>query len=188
MFQTAMDVYFLYALPFLVLVCLPLFIALFLVKRFAKNIKGTDGLWTFNIPVIVLSIITNIIWEIFFYKHLYYEWDRIALPYTLLSHEYPDLSPPVVPNWIAQGWNQTSLYLLWLSITILIYLVSFFISFLINRNKENWPAQKKFLFLNITALTIMSLIIGAFLPFGNDATLIMGIPFGFLGSYLLKIF
>lgn len=92
-------------------ILLPIFIALFISKKFfAKGLQ-----WKAFTPLVIivlsLTVFANFIWQIFVFNKIYYEWDRISfIPFTLTSHESPLLNG--MGTWIAPGWTLNSLQLL----------------------------------------------------------------------------
>lgn len=144
-----------YGLPFLVAVVLPAWIIPRLVKKFSnrKNLS-LPSLKFFTLNIIGLAILANIFWEFVLYDRVYYEWDRLFLPYTLLNHEGPSLGER--PNWIASGWKGWYLHVVWFVITAGIYSFSAFVAYSKNKTHEHSQKYLKVLITSVITLLLVS--------------------------------
>jgi hypothetical protein len=152
-----------YFLPFLITIVLPAFVIPLVAMRINKSYddKILPSLLPFSISLILLAILGNLFWEFFLYNKIYYEWDRLFLPYTFISYESPILDSSA--SWIASGWNLLYLYILWLGVTSCIYVLSALISLFLIRNNQNFKPNLKIILYSIILLMFMSLSIGTLL-------------------------
>lgn len=154
-----------YFLPFLIGVILPTLIIPFLILLRKEN-DNANLFFTYSIlfvpSLIILAILTNLFWNSVLYNKVYYEWDRIFLPYTFFSHEAPLLDG--MGTWIAPGWTLNHLYLVWFLLTLGIYILSGLIALSFNRSKDEFKEQKKFISQSIIGLTIASIFMSLVFP------------------------
>ncbi len=142
-------------IPFILMVALPAFtLSLFslLIVRSIK--KDVSTVVIFPLSVILLAILANSLWDTYIFKVIYYEWDRIFLPYTLISHESPSIDGQ--GTWYAQGWNKVGLDLIWFAITIMVYLGATIASLLVGLLHKN--TVKETIKSALTCFFIASLI------------------------------
>jgi hypothetical protein len=154
-------------------VIIPFFI-LHLISRFiGKNFLTRRLILTFLGSLFLLSIAGVFIWNIFVQNKVFHEWDTISPGYLLIAHEVPaDVVKPFFEDgqgsrsqydgsWLAPGWSLFSLHMIWLGITIAIYLVSFFVVYKIN--KKDFSNKKQFIqFLRTSffSFLVFSVLIG----------------------------
>lgn len=127
---------------FILFVALPAFGLTFLGLKFSKvSKKDNSYLVVFPLMLIILAVLANFLWDQFIFKKIYYEWDRIMIPYTFGYYEFA--SPLVYkgsvsqgPNWFAPGWNQRNFALFWYAITEVIYLIGGIIAIFISGYKN----------------------------------------------------
>lgn len=147
-----------YVLPFLLAIVLPSCVIPFLVKRILNKKKvKLPSLKPFIISLIFLASTANLFWERDLFNKVYYEWDRIFLPYTFFSHEAPLLDGNA--SWIAQGWKNWHLDIIWLFLTVIIYLTSAGFAYIRHRKDIQAKLYRKILMGSVFALTIASLLL-----------------------------
>lgn len=151
-----------YFVPYLITILLP---AIFIPKIISKRLKlkeiNYSHLLPFILPLTILPILANLVWEITLYNHVYYEWDRIFLPYDFFFYERPLIDGS--GSWIAKGWTQWHLFLIWLAITCFIYFIAFAIPQLVTKKtgKQNYLKVIRPSLLPFMVITCISLIIRA---------------------------
>lgn len=121
---------------FILMVALPAFcisiFSLFLARSVKKDVPT---IVIFPLSVIFLSIFANNLWDKYVFNSFYHEWDRIFIPYSLISHESPLMDG--TGSWYAHGWDKTGLDLVWFSMTIIIYTLASIISILFGLIHKN---------------------------------------------------
>lgn len=150
-------------IPFLAAILLPAVSIPFLISLTKDyddtNLTGVGIIFTTT--TVILAILANLFWNLVLYNHIYFEWDRLGLPYTFFSHEGPLLDGK--GTWIAPGWTLTDLYLVWLGITLFIFILSGLIA--LSFHKKISKKQIKFIVLSIIFLTLTSLFMSWALPY-----------------------
>jgi hypothetical protein len=162
----------------------PLFV-LWLVHRLTKQRFLTKSLaCTFLVALFWLSVVANMIWETWIRGHVYYEWDSIISPdYIITTYDSPliegttlfDLGrgpanphSPLEGSWLAAGWSQFSLYLLWRGITTALYFLTFSAMYLVGQAKAPERAIfRRFLIQACIALIGLSAVCGFFDEIGQ---------------------
>ncbi|HSW96648.1 MAG TPA: hypothetical protein VLF89_02365 [Candidatus Saccharimonadales bacterium] len=147
-----------YALPYIVTIALPgISIPWIVKKKFlkTKQVTGTS-LLPYILPLILLPIISNLLWEQLLFNKVYYEWDRLFIPYDFFFYESPLVDGS--SSWLARGWSQWHLFLIWVAITIGIYGITLVISLWYAKGKLIEKQYRKIIFLSITPFIILSLI------------------------------
>lgn len=151
--------FFFLGLPFIFGIGLPALVIPPLIAKIFFRQSKLPSLRPVVLSLIILGFFANILWDLTLYNHVYYEWDRLFLPYTFFSHESPHISPHL--NWYASGWNSNILDIAWASITIGIYSLSAAFWLILNRKKEG--KKLKFIFTCLSILIIISAILFIFL-------------------------
>jgi len=144
-----------YLLPFLLLVVLPVQLVLFIVTKFVN--KKKHQLPSFKPFILSISggvILANIIWNLALFNQVYYEWDRTILPFTLFTHEAPVLDTTV--SWLAKGWQLWHLDVIWLLLTVTIYIVSVVIAYTRSKHHHYIELYKKILIYTLITLVILT--------------------------------
>ncbi len=174
-FENLAAVSIFFIIPFVLAVILPALIVPFIVVF--ETVKDSVSFFLihmlFAFALTVLALLGNLFWNTLLFNRVYYEWDRIFLPYTFFSHEAPLLDGS--GTWIAPGWTLVHLYLLWFFLTLGIYFLSGIISLILTKKLHNQVYQK-FILQSIIALTIVSLVMSLVVP-----NLIIGILHIFFG-------
>ncbi len=152
-----------YLIPFLLTVVLPAFAVPLFAMKITKSYddKLLPSLFPFSISLIILAILGNLFWEFLLYNKIYYEWDRLFLPYTFISYESPILDGSA--SWIAPGWSLWHLHFLWLGITFFIYILSAIIALFFARGNKEFELNYKVIVYASIILGASSLLIGALL-------------------------
>jgi len=151
-----------YILPFLLAVVLPAWGIPTLIQRILnKKREKLPSLFPFIFSLVVLAFFTNLFWEFALFNKVYYEWDRVFLPYTFFWHESPALDGS--SNWIATGWKLWHLHAIWLSLTVLIYLISATLSYWKNRTSPGIKSHRNVLLVSLASLLLITLIIPQFI-------------------------
>ncbi len=134
---------------FSLIVALPAFITSLIALRLTKK-STTDSavLLVFPLAVIGLVILVNILWHTLIYNKLYYEWDGLTFPFSLIHHEAPFLDG--TGTWLAKGWTLQTLDLIWFGMVLGIYIIAAYISML-----SNFSQNMK---IALTSAGILSLI------------------------------
>lgn len=141
-------------IPFIFFVALPAFTIPIIIQFITHSKYQGKSLLIFSISIVILSFIANLLWNTFIFNKVYYEWDRIILPFTLFTHESPLLDGN--GTWIADEWTLQGLHYLWFCIVLIIYTLSAVISLLFKEKSHN-DATKLILLSYITLLLISSL-------------------------------
>lgn len=150
-------VVFFFIIPFIFTTALPAFILpIFFLKRSKAKIKNKEFIYIFAGILVTLSILINILWEIFLYGKAYYEWDRIFMPYNLFFYESPLLDG--TGSWLAKDWSQWDLYAIWVTFTTSIYIITYFSSLTVVRVTKEYTIYKAILVKSILPFIIISLI------------------------------
>lgn len=144
--------------PLAITTIIPAFILTFIFRKLTTNQnKPLPSFKPFALSLTILAIIGNIVWEVFVFNNVYYEWDRFLLPYSFFFHEKPSLFPGGA-SWIASEWTLQSLNWIWLSLTFSIYIISILIALYYGKGRVNYSQYKKIIFLSIVPFITLSLI------------------------------
>lgn len=147
-----------YVFPFLLAVVLPAWAIPSIIKRILNRKKEkVPSLLPFILSLIFLAFLAILFWEFVMFNRIYYEWDHFSLSYTFFSHESPVLDGS--PSWIARGWKLWHIYIVWLILTIAIYVTSAIFAYWRNRAGNNLKLYRKILLSSVITLTIISLIL-----------------------------
>lgn len=151
-----------YVLPFLLAVVLPAWGIPSLVRCILnRKREKLPSLLPFAVNMIFLAFLVNLCWEFLLFNKVYYEWDRTFLPYTFFSYESPILDGSV--SWIAPGWKQWNLYVIWLTSTVFISVVSASLAYFLHRSSEHKKEYRKILAVSVVSLIVATLILPPFL-------------------------
>lgn len=135
-------------------VILPLVLVLGLIRiLIARHIPFKKFL-PYVIFVILFILGANVLWEIAVFNKLYYEWDRISPPVSLIIQELPYLDGS--SSWIAEGWTIFGLHILWLVVLFCIYTLSIIATVLWLRNK-NYKITKSYLAVVVSTSFVLLL-------------------------------
>ncbi|MEN8253827.1 MAG: hypothetical protein ABFQ62_05650, partial [Patescibacteria group bacterium] len=145
-----------YVLPFVFSIILPAFLVPAIFKKIIGRKKKLPSIFIFAISIIVLAFLANLFWDFFIYNKIYYEWDRVSIPYSLFWHESPSTENP---NWLAEGWTKGNLFTIWLLITIGIYLISLLFAYL--KNRKHKEIKRYLAILSVSAVSLLGLTIVA---------------------------
>ncbi len=116
----------------------------YLIKRkWFNSTKSMPSLIPFWGSVIPLVLVVNAIWTNYINGNIFYEWDNWFTQYSLVSYQSPLLDGK--GTWIDPGWHLWSLYLLWLTITACIYLLSSVIALYFARKSKYFKVYKQLL-------------------------------------------
>jgi hypothetical protein len=143
-------------IPFVLMVVLPSVVIPLAVLFFSKYKirRNISAIVYLSLCLIILGLLGNFFWDNFIYKHIYYEWDRLILPFTFVIHESPLTDN--TGSWIAKGYTQKSLDFIWLGITLSIYLLSGIISLLINIKNRFSSETVRIVINSVVILSIVS--------------------------------
>ncbi|HYD35002.1 MAG TPA: hypothetical protein VD999_02955 [Vitreimonas sp.] len=146
-----------FVLPFLVTVVLPAWLVPMIMRWVLNRQPRYDlpSLKPFMLSLMGLAIAANFFWDYVIFNNIYYEWDRIFLPYTFLWHETPSLG--MGPNWLADGWELKHLFAAWLLITVAIYVTSALIAAYRARHHHHRVRYHKILIGSVLLLSLASL-------------------------------
>lgn len=115
-------------------VILPLVLVLGLIRILIARYIPFKKFLPYFIFVILFTLGANILWEIAVFNKLYYEWDRLGPPITLLTQELPYLDGS--SSWIAEGWTIVGLHIVWLAALFCIYTLSIIATIFWLKNKN----------------------------------------------------
>lgn len=147
-----------YVFPLALTTIIPALTLTSIFRRLTKNQnKPLPSFKPFALSLTILAIVGNIVWEVFVFNKVYYNNDRVLLPYTFFFHEDPYLFPGNA-SWIAEGWTLQSLNWIWLALTFSIYIISILIALYYGRKRANYSQYKKIIFLSIIPFIVLNLI------------------------------
>jgi hypothetical protein len=147
-----------YSLPFLLAVVLPAWGIPSIIKRILnRKSEKLPSLLPFTLSLVFLAFLAILLWEFVMFNRVYYEWDHFGLPYTFFWHASPVSDGS--PNWIARGWKTWYLYVIWLMLTIAIYVISAIFAYWKNRASKHLKLYRNILLGSVISLTIISLIL-----------------------------
>src|SRR5437899_3170856 len=93
-------------------------------KCINKSKKPLPSFIPFWGTIILMVLFMNWVWLTYFNGHIYYEWDKMFVGYSLISYEHPDIDGaiknPDIASRMFYGLSVWHLYALWLLITIII--------------------------------------------------------------------
>ena len=134
---------------------LPLF-PYFIKHKKYKTIAEFPSFLPFWLTVVVLVQIVNWVWANIFNGKLFYEWDTLFIQYSLTYYQAPVLDSS--PSWIAPGLTLWHLYLLFVIITIGIYLIAMFISLIINKGNKHYKEYKEVFKISVIWMSVISIL------------------------------
>ncbi|SRR5258708_18681891 len=149
------------------------FLFAFLVKKIGKfkEIKN-KFIFLFVIFQAILSLFINQIWGFYIFNHLYYEWDYIvSFKFSLFTRDSPVSNLGIFEiskgqqsqgSWIANGFSQFYLFLIWFFLAIFVYIVSIFLSKKLVADSKNILIYKKYIKILSIVFVILFFINGIF--------------------------
>ncbi len=156
---------------FVVATIIPVWLVAYFLKKFGK-FKEIDNKFIvlFAFLIFCLSILISIFWTKFVFNHVYYEWDQIFIFYfSLIVRDYPVMEGlrffdtsngmTMVGSWLAKGWSQFYLFLLWFVLVLVIYIITSLLTLIILK-KLNDQKYRKFTIRLIGILTLLSFLMG----------------------------
>lgn len=103
--------------------------------------------------LILGTTIAFILWDIFLWKKVFYEWDSFTGPFSLTVLNLPTLT--ICPSWILYGWKMIDLYLLWVGSVLAINAASLAGVYAFYRTARN---RKQIFTVLVTAIVLGSAI------------------------------
>jgi hypothetical protein len=140
----------------------------FLTKRIAV---------TFLASIFLLTICTNLFWEAYVRGVVYYEWDDIVAGHSMIVYDSPviegtgffdtgigqtDPTDPRRGSWFKRGWSHFGLYVVWVSLTVGVYMVNFASMWLIHKEELIKRKAVKSFGCAFLVLCVFTVIIGLF--------------------------
>ena len=160
-----------------------LFSSLFSGKKFLTK----RLVFSFILCMIGFSILSNVLWLQTINSHSYSESDPLLVAgHLMIAYDQPrfdelhgryfesffQMNNPLQhrnsiyqTSWLANGWSQFDLYLLWLGITLSVYLFTFLLLYFFNIHQISLRNQfLRFLMIDFIILILFSAVCGLFNP------------------------
>ncbi len=136
----------------------------YLVKRVLYKDKNLfPSFVPFWATILPLVLMMSWIWAKYFNGRIFYDWDTNFVEYSLVSYQKPLLDGS--GTWIAKGWQEWYLYLLWMGITTSIYVVGVTVALYVNRKKKNFLFYRRVIITSSLVMLITGLILAPILSF-----------------------